>query len=123
MITFFVLAMPWNEGQLSPETSPPWRQITDRLRHSIATGEFGPRDVLPSEAEINATFQISRATACASLERLRQEGLTKPQPGRGSIVLAPKVEQPVNELSSFSEDMRRRGLCPSYSKKGSGRGA
>ena len=71
--------------------------------------------MLPSETEINATFQVSRATARASLERLRQEGLIRRQSGRGSTVLAPKVEQPVNELASFSEDMRRRGLRPSYS--------
>jgi GntR family transcriptional regulator len=107
--------MPWNEGNLSSEASPLWRQIADRLRRSIASGEFRPGDVLPSETEINATFQVSRATARASLERLRQEGLIRRQSGRGSIVLAPKVEQPVNELASFSEDMRRRGLRPSYS--------
>ena len=107
--------MSWNEGNLSSEASPLWRQIADRLRRSIASGEFRPGDVLPSETEINATFQVSRATARASLERLRQEGLIRRQSGRGSIVLAPKVEQPVNELASFSEDMRRRGLRPSYS--------
>ena len=107
--------MLWNEGNLSPEAAPLWRQIAERLRRSIAAGEFGPGDVLPSETEINATFQVSRATARASLERLRQEGLIRRQSGRGSTVLAPKVEQPVNELASFSEDMRKRGLRPSYS--------
>ena len=107
--------MSWNEGALSPDAAPLWRQIANRLRHSIATGEFKPGDVLPSETEIDAAFQVSRATARASLERLRHEGLISRQSGRGSIVLAPKVEQPVNELASFSEDMRRRGLTPSYS--------
>src|ERR1700722_19184205 len=107
--------MSWNEGNLSPDASPLWRQIADRLRRSIATGEFRPGDVLPSETEINATFQVSRATARASLERLRQEGLIRRQSGRGSTVLAPKIEQPVNELASFSEDMRKRGLRPAYS--------
>lgn len=107
--------MQWNEGNLSPDASPLWRQIADRLRRSITQGEFRPGDVLPSETAINATFQVSRATARASLERLRQEGLIRRQSGRGSIVLAPKIEQPVNELASFSEDMRRRGLRPSYS--------
>src|SRR3984885_9630360 len=107
--------MSWNEGNLSPDASPLWRQIADRLRRSIAMGEFRPGDVPPSETEINAPFQVSRATARASLERLRQEGLIRRQSGRGSTVLAPKVEQPVNELASFSDDMRRRGLRPSYS--------
>jgi GntR family transcriptional regulator len=107
--------MSWNEGSLAPEAAPLWRQIADRLRRSIASGEFKPGDILPSETEINAAFQVSRATARASLERLRQEGLISRHSGRGSIVLAPKVEQPVNELASFSEDMRRRGYRPSYS--------
>ena len=107
--------MSWNEGALSPDAAPLWRQIANRLRHSIATGEFKPGDVLPSETAIDAAFQVSRATARASLERLRHEELISRQSGRGSIVLAPKVEQPVNELASFSEDMRRRGLTPSYS--------
>ena len=87
---------------------------------SITTGEFRPGDALPSEAEINAAFKVSRTTARASLERLRQEGLILRQSGRGSIVLKPKVEQPVNQLASFSEDMRRRGLKASYATFGAG---
>jgi GntR family transcriptional regulator len=106
--------MRWNNLDLSPGSVPLWRQIADRLRDSIAMGEFKPGDVLPSESMINAAFNVSRATARASLERLRQEGLIRRQSGRGSFVLPPRVEQPVNELASFSEDMRRRGLRASY---------
>ena len=83
--------MSWNEGDLSPEAAPLWRQIADRLRRSIASGEFKPGDILPSETEINAAFQVSRATARASLERLRQEGLISRHSGRGSIVRPPSA--------------------------------
>jgi GntR family transcriptional regulator len=110
--------MSWNEGSLVSDGAPLWRQIADRLRASVGEGEFQPGDALPSEAEINAAFGVSRATARASLDRLRQEGLISRQSGRGSIVLAPKVERPVNELASFSEDMRRRGLRASYATFG-----
>jgi GntR family transcriptional regulator len=106
--------MRWNNHDVSPGAVPLWRQIADRLRDSIAAGEFKPGDVLPSESEINAAFNVSRATARASLERLRQEGLIGRHSGRGSFVLPPRVEQPVNELASFSEDMRRRGFRASY---------
>jgi GntR family transcriptional regulator len=95
-----------------------WFQIAERLRASITGGEFRPGDALPSEAEINAAFKVSRTTARASLDRLRQEGLISRQSGRGSIVLKPKVEQPINQLASFSEDMRRRGLKASYATFG-----
>ena len=105
--------MRWNDI-LSSSPAPLWFQIAERLRTSIAVGEFKPGDALPSEAEINAAFKVSRTTARASLDRLRQEGLISRQSGRGSIVLKPRVEQPVNQLASFSEDMRRRGLRASY---------
>ena len=110
--------MRWNDDVLAPGPIPLWFQIAERLRASITAGEFRPGDALPSEAEINAAFKVSRTTARASLDRLRQDGLISRQSGRGSIVLTPKVEQPVNQLASFSEDMRRRGLTASYTTFG-----
>jgi GntR family transcriptional regulator len=107
--------MRWNSDVPLRGPIPLWFQIAERLRASIATGEFLPGDALPSEAEINAAFTVSRTTARASLDRLKQDGLISRQSGRGSIVLKPRVDQPVNQLASFSEDMRRRGLRASYS--------
>ena len=51
--------MRWNNHDVSPGSVPLWRQIADRLRDSIAMGEFKPGDVLPSESMINATFNVS----------------------------------------------------------------
>lgn len=106
--------MRWTNSDLSPGAAPLWRQIAEQLRSAIASGAFKPGEALPSEAEINLTFGVSRTTARASLDRLRQEGLISRQSGRGSIVLESRVEQPVNQLASFSEDMRRRGMKASY---------
>ena len=114
VMTILQSDMPWNETPLLPGPVPLWFQIAERLRGAIAAGEFGPGDPLPSEAEINAAFRVSRTTARASLDRLKQEGLITRQSGRGSIVLRRRVEQPVNQLASFAEDMHRRGLEPSY---------
>lgn len=111
--------MRWNDV-LTPSAAPLWLQIADRLRSAITAGEFQPGDTLPSEAEINAAFQVSRTTARASLDRLRHDGLIDRQSGRGSIVLKPRVEQPVNQLASFSDDMKRRGLRASYATFGAG---
>ena len=67
------------------------------------------------ETDLTRLLEVARrTTARASLDRLRNEGLISRQSGRGSIVLQPKVEQPVNQLASFSEDMRTRGLRASY---------
>lgn len=104
----------WNEQALEHGPIPLWFQIANRLRHSIESGDFQPGDVLPSEAQLKEAFGVSRTTARASLDRLEQEGLIVRKSGIGSIVLAPRVDQPLNILDSFSEDMRRRGLTPSY---------
>ena len=106
--------MSWDAEDLDEGPVPLWFQIADRLRSAIERGEFRPGDVLPSEARLNERFGVSRTTARASLDRLEQEGLVRRRSGKGSIVLNPRIEQPLNVLASFSEDMRRRGLQPSY---------
>jgi GntR family transcriptional regulator len=114
--------MRW-DATLLPGPQPLWFQIAERLRSAITEGEFKPGETLPSEAEINAVFKVSRTTARASLDRLRQDGLIVRQSGRGSIVLGPHVERPANQLASFGEDMRRRGLRASYATFSAGAAA
>lgn len=106
--------MSWDEGSLDYGPVPLWHQIAERLRTAIELGEFRPGEALPSESEINARFAVSRTTARTSLDRLKEDGLISRRSGKGSIVLAPRVDQPLDRLSSFSDDMRARGFAPSY---------
>ena len=114
VMTFVRCDMSWNAQSLDPGPIPLWFQIADRLRGAIERGEFKPGDALPSEAKLNEAFGVSRTTARASLDRLENEGLITRRSGKGSIVLSPRVDQPLNVLAGFAEDMRRRGLVPSY---------
>ncbi|KQT51317.1 hypothetical protein ASG43_21135 [Aureimonas sp. Leaf454] len=95
--------------------------MAERLRNAIADGLFKPGEALPSEAKLNETFGISRATSRAGLDALEQEGLIIRQSGKGSIVLSTRVDQPVNEMLGFADDMQRRGLKPSYETLSAGR--
>lgn len=106
--------MAWNDATLTSDGIPLWFQIAALLRDAISAGEFKSGDALPSEADLFRIFGVSRTTARSSLDKLEQEGLIVRRSGRGSIVLEPRVEQPLNLLGGFSEDMRRRGLVPSY---------
>lgn len=93
---------------------PLWFQIADRLNKAIEKGEFAPGDNLPSESDLNRQFGVSRTTARAALDFLENKGLIVRRSGKGSMVLPPRVDQPLKLLSGFSEDMRARGLRPSY---------
>jgi GntR family transcriptional regulator len=113
--------MNWNDPLPASNPAPLWFQIAERLRNAIKRGKFKPGDALPSESQINGTFGVSRATSRASLDRLKQDGLIKRGSGKGSIVIVPRVDQPVTQMLGFAEDMRRRGLRPSYETRFAGK--
>lgn len=106
--------MTWREKTIEKGAIPLWFQIANILRDSIAAGEFYPGEILPTEAELFRVFGVSRTTARASLNKLMQEGLVDRRSGVGSVLVEPKVDQPVSQLLGFSEDMKRRGLVPSF---------
>lgn len=106
--------MSWDAEDLMAGPVPLWFQISERLHTSLEAGEFSVGDALPSEAELGRRFSVSRTTARAALGSLAKRGLIEQKSGRGSIVLPRRVEQPLNLLSSFNEDMRARGLKPGY---------
>jgi GntR family transcriptional regulator len=104
----------WSEEDLQPGPLPLWFQIAQRLSVAIEKGEFASGDVLPSESTLVKRFGVSRTTARSALDHLGHGGLIERRQGTGSIVLPPRVDQPLTLLSSFGEDMRARGLEPSY---------
>jgi GntR family transcriptional regulator len=110
----YQLKMLGDDQKLDPGPIPLWFQIAERLRAAVESGEFAPGDHLPSETEINGMFGVSRTTARSALDRLENEGLITRRAGKGSIVLPPRVDQPLKTFAGFADEMRSRGLKPRY---------
>lgn len=106
--------MAWDDEDLMEGPVPRWYQIAQRLQIALDKGEFTTGDLLPSESQLNRRFGISRTTARSALDHLENLGLVERGSGRGTIVRPATVEQPLNALTSFGEDMRARGVVPSY---------
>jgi len=73
-----------------------------------------PLDVgsaIPSERQLSVDLEVSRLTVRAALDELVREGYLVRRQGAGTFVAAPKVAKGM-DVSSFSEDMRARGLTP-----------
>ncbi len=91
---------------------PIYFQLKEMLREKIASGEWKPGDMVPSERELSEQYHISRMTARQALSELATEGLLRREQGRGTFVAEPKIEHGLTRLTGFTEDMKARGLRP-----------
>lgn len=72
---------------------------------------LGVGTALPSERQLSADLGVSRLTVRAALDDLAREGYLVRRRGSGTYVQQPKIAQELT-MTSFSEDMRRRGMVP-----------
>ena len=96
---------------LSPSGGPRYVQLRRRMQQAIESGQIAPGTPLPPEREIAIMTTLSRVTVRNAVLPLVEEGLIVQRRGSGSIV-APKltkVDQSLSRLTSFTEDMARRG--------------
>jgi len=91
---------------------PMYFQLKELLREKIASGEWTPGDMVPSERELSEQYHISRMTARQALSELATEGLLRREQGRGTFVARPKIEHGLTRLTGFTEDIRARGMQP-----------
>ena len=66
---------------------------------------------IPGERRLATDLGVSRLTLRAAVDYLVREGLLVRQHGSGTYVAEPKIALPLT-MTSFSEDMRRRGMRP-----------
>jgi len=67
---------------------------------------------IPSERQLSSDLGVSRLTLRAALDDLAREGYVVRRRGAGTFVGEPKIAQELT-MTSFTDDMRRRGLRPS----------
>ena len=72
---------------------------------------LGVGHAIPSERQLSADLGVSRLTVRAALADLAREGYLVRRRGSGTFVREPKIAQELT-MTSFSEDMRRRGMRP-----------
>jgi GntR family transcriptional regulator len=99
-------------GSLPPSLSfkrPKGAQLQEILESFIAT--LRPGAPLPSERLLARHYGVARATVTQALDGLAARGLVDRVHGSGTFVAEPKLQQP-ETLTSFTEDMRARGMVP-----------
>src|SRR5947209_4419441 len=92
---------------------PLYHQLKEIILDEIRSGKLKPLDRLPSEDRVAAEYGVSLITVRRTLHDLAMAGYVKRERGRGTFIAHPAVEQGPRELTSFSVEMARRGLCAS----------
>jgi GntR family transcriptional regulator len=73
---------------------------------------LGVGEAIPSERQLSSELGVSRLTVRAALDDLVREGFLERRHGAGTFVSEPKIAQELT-MTSFTEDMQRRGMAPS----------
>lgn len=91
---------------------PLYVKLQQALAGAIRSGRLKSGDALPPERDLAEYASISRVTVRKAVDELVRQGILVRRHGSGTFVAKPveKVEQPLSRLTSFTEDMTRRGL-------------
>lgn len=92
---------------------PLYSQLVSIVKRNISAGTLVTGDLLPSEAELCKTFDISRSTVRQAIGTLESEGLVVRKQGKGTFVAEPKVRRKTEMVYSFTSEMSGMGMTPS----------
>ena len=97
---------------LGSNGGPRYVQLRQRLEAGIESGVLAPNSSLPPEREIAEITELSRVTVRKAIQELVREGLIEQRQGSGSFIRERinRMEQSLSHLTSFTEDMARRGM-------------
>jgi GntR family transcriptional regulator len=91
---------------------PRYYQLANILRESISNGKFEPHQPIPSERQLEGLYSVSRTTIRQAIDLLIRQGFLYREHGRGTFVSPQKLQKGISELTSFTEDMKQRGIIP-----------
>lgn len=107
------MSLPLDQLQIA-SGGPLYVKLKNMIEQAMADGRLKHGDALPAERDIADAAAISRVTVRKAIDDLVEQGLLVRRRGSGTFVSkpVPRIAQPLTRLTSFSEDMRRRGMMP-----------
>lgn len=92
---------------------PYYYQLAEILKEIIQQrSETNETEALPSENDLTANYQVSRATVRRALGLLEREGLIYRAKGKGTFIARHHIKYPLTRMIATTEDILRRGWAP-----------
>jgi len=99
------------QRQTQGRRAPAYQHLRRTLQHAIENGELTPGQALPGERELGKLLDLSRVTVRKAIAGLVADGLLLQRHGAGTFV-AERIVKSFSKLTSFTDDLRARGLDP-----------
>ena len=81
-----------------------WRQIADRIRTSIANGDYDRDGRVPPEVVLAEQFGVNRHTVRSALAALAEEGIVRAVQGRGTLIeRKERINFPISRRTRFTQ--------------------
>ena len=87
-------------------STPLYLQLKSKIRRDIRTGIFKPGDKLPSEAQLQKEYGMSRVTVRNAMKELAVDGYIIKVQGKGSFVAQSDMLRLPAGVTSFTEDAK-----------------
>ncbi len=91
------------------ENKPLYISMADDIRAGIAGGKYPPGSRIPTEAELETIYNVSRITVRKAMELLVNEGAVTRRRKVGSFVSEKKMIRYLNKGMSFTQMCERNG--------------
>ncbi len=89
---------------------PLYSQLEQILRKKIEHGEYCKGDFLPTEKQIMEEYDTSRMTVRQALAELAKDNYIKSRRGIGTEVIYEKIDEHMQNVISFTEEMKRHNI-------------
>ncbi|QFT96413.1 HTH-type transcriptional repressor YvoA [Roseovarius sp. THAF8] len=93
-------------------TAPPrlsWRDVRDRIHDQILTGQYGPGDRLPRDADIAEDLNCARSTVQRAMQDLSDSGLVERRRKGGTRVRPDPVTRATLDIPITRREVEQRG--------------
>ncbi|WP_218509845.1 GntR family transcriptional regulator [Variovorax sp. dw_308] len=91
---------------------PLYVQLANRLADEISSARLAPGQKVPTEAELMATYGISRVTVRQAIQLLTGNGQLVSHRGKGTFVTRAAIQQDLSTLQGFQDALRSQGIEP-----------
>lgn len=89
---------------------PIYIQIAKSIKKDIIKNKYKENNILDSEEKLIDQFNVSRTTIRSAISLLEDEGYVTKKQGKGTIINEIKTIQTLNQLTSFSETLSKKGI-------------